>query len=204
MGVGVGGKFGITKASKHFDLALDFLNFLTSYKMNQLTMMEYCKWPPAVIKAEYKGLLKKFKPVEGDAMRSVTPPFYLGKKSRTKMLEILERVIINNIDNPKKYFWKEFVDNLPFIIEEVKQSLDDGERQFFNLEGQRSCVTTGLLVTDLSARKRKSLELRYSMGLENLVERIRKQYSAKVGLKALERLQKEASMPEISIQKEVK
>ncbi len=204
MGVGVGGKFGITKASKHFDLALDFLHFLTSYKINQLTMMDYCKWPPAVIKAEYKGLLKKFKPIKGDAMRPVNPPFSLGKKSRTKMLEILERIIINNIDNPTKYFWKEFVGNLPFMIEEVKQSLDGGERQFFNIEGQRSCVTAGLLKNKLSSRKRKSLNNRYSMGLENLVDCIRKQYSAKVGLVALEKLQKEALLSEVSVQKEVK
>lgn len=204
MGVGVGGKFGITKASKNFDLALDFLNFLTSYRMNQLTMMDYCKWPPAVIKAEYKGLLKKFKPIEGDAMRSVNPPFSLGKKSRTKMLEILERIIINDIDNPKKYFWKEFMSNLAFMIEEVKQSLDGGERQFFNIEGQRSCVTAGLLGTGIPTQKRKSFNNRYSMGLENLVDRIRKQYSAKVGLEALEKLQKEASQSEVSVQKEVK
>jgi raffinose/stachyose/melibiose transport system substrate-binding protein len=204
MGVGVGGKFGITKASKHFDLALDFLHFLTSYKINQLTMMDYCKWPPAVIKAEYKGLLKKFKPIKGDAMRPVKLPFYLGRKSRTKMLEILERIIINDIDNPKKYFWNEFVSNLPFMTEEVKQSLDGGERQFFNIEGQRSCIAAGLLKNTLSTQKRKALNNRYSMGLENLVDCIRKQYSAKVGIEALERLQKEASLSEVSIQKEVK
>lgn len=203
MGVGVGGKFGITKASKHFDLALDFLYFLTSYKINQLTMMDYCKWPPAVIKAEYKGLLKKFKPIEGDAMQSVNSPFYLGRKSRTKMLETLEQIIVNNLANPKKFFEDKFFDNLPFMIQEVKQSLDSNERQFFNIEGQRSCVTAGLLENKLSPRKRKSLNNRYSMGFENLVERINKQYSAKIGLVALEKLQKEVSNS-VSIHKEVK
>jgi len=199
-GVGVGGKFGITKASKHFDLALDFMHFLTSYKINQLTMMEYCKWPPAVIKAEYKDLLKKFKPTEGDAMRAINPPFYIGKKSRTKTTEVLERIIINDIDNPKKYFWNEFVKNIPFMLQEVKQSLDDAERQFFNLEGQRSCIAAGLLKDKLLPQKQKALELRYSMGLENLVERLNRQYNSKAAFKALKLLQKE----DADEQKEVK
>jgi len=191
IGSNVSGRFGIPKASKKFDLALDFLRFLTSYRINQLVMADNCKWPPAVLKAKYKGILEKFKPIKGDALLAASPPFSVGRKSRTKMLETLERIIVENIDKPKMYFWNEFIANLPFMMEEVKQSLDSSERQFFDIEGQRSSLTAGLLDSKLSTQKQKALEIRYSMGLENLVERIRQEYSAKVSLEALERLQKE-------------
>ncbi len=193
MGVGVGGKFGIAKASKHFNLALDFLQFLTSYKMNQITMMDYCKWPPAVIKAKYEGLLKKFKPTEGDSRKAVSNPFFLGKKSRSKTLKTLERIIMDDVDNPKEYFWNEFAGNIPYMIEEVSESLNAGERQFFDIEGQRSSVGTALLRTDMSKGELNSLDARYSMNLENLVTRIRTRYYAKISYEALVKLRQDTS-----------
>ena len=190
MGVGVGGRFGIAKASRHFELALDFLHFLTSYKINQMTMMDYCKWPPAVIKAKYEGLLKKFKPLEGDAMCQVNPPFSLGRKSRTKMLSVLERIILENTKNPQGFFWDEFINNLPYMIEEAKESLSSDERSFFDLEGQCSCIGVGLAEPDISAKERQSLENRYSMNMENFVARLRQQYLTKSGLDAMTKLEK--------------
>lgn len=191
------GKFGITKASRHFNLALDFLQFLTSYKINQMTMEEYSKWPPAVINAEYGGLLKKFKPIEGDAMRLAPVPFWLTQqsKSQTKILETLELIIINNIPNPKEYFWKRFISCLPLLIEEIKENQRSNERQFFNLEGYRSCIGAGLMGTNIQPDKRKSMNMRYSMGLENLVVRMQGQYNSIVGMKELEKLQTENQRP---------
>ncbi len=205
MGVGVGGKFGIPRASKHFDLALDFLHFLTSYKMNQLTMMVYCKWPPAVIKAQYEGLLKKFKPIEGDARRPVSFPFSLDKKSRTKMLETIEKIIVDDIDEPTKYFWDIFKEDIPFIIEEAEEAENSTERQFFDIEGQRICIALGGLNTNLNEIERKKLKKRYSMCLENLAVREKQYEQIKQGLIALNQLQEEgASLSEVSAEKEVK
>ncbi len=205
MGVGVGGKFGIPRASKHFDLALDFLRFLTSYKMNQLTMMDYCKWPPAVIKAEYEGLLKKFKPIEGDARRPVSFPFFLDKKSRTKMLETIEKIIVEDIDKPMEYFWKTFCEDIPFIIEEAQEAENSTERQFFDIEGQRTCIALGFLNSSLNNEDRKKLQTRYSMCLENLTARERQFELIKQGIVALKQLRKEgASKPDVSAKKEVK
>jgi raffinose/stachyose/melibiose transport system substrate-binding protein len=191
VGVGVGGRFGITKASKHFDLALDFMQYLTSYKINQLTMMEYCKWPPAVINAKYEGLLEKFKPREGDARLTVSSPFYLSKKSRTRTLEAMERIIVRDIPNPKEYFWQEFTTNiLPIMEEEVTEALNSSERQLFDIEGQRSCTGVGSLVSDLNKMQKKTLERRYAMNMENLTSRCRQRYLIKRGLVAFDKLLK--------------
>lgn len=196
LGVGVGGKFGITKSSKNFDLALDFLHFLTSYKMNQITMMDYCKWPPAVIKAEYKGLLQKFRPVEGDARISISPPFSLDKKSRTKMLETLEKIIVDNVFQPQEYFWKQFIANIPNMIEEASEALATGERQLFDIEGQRSCAAAGTLASNLSKDQRQIFERQQLMGLENAVDRNRQAYLTQQGLIALRKLEKQARKKE--------
>ena len=204
IGVRVGGKFGVTKASKHFDLALDFLRFLTSYKTNQMAMMEYCKWPPAVIKANYQGLLKKFKPIEGDAMKALNPPFYISKKSRTKTLEILEKIIINNNPNPKEFFWKEFIKILPVLIEEIVSTLNSTERQFFDIEGQRSCIAMERLVNKISPTKQQSLNLRYAMALENVVGRIKHKYTSQLTLKALHKIELEGAKKYVAKKKEIK
>ena len=197
MGVGVGGKFGITKASRNFALSLDFLRFLTSYKINQMTMMDYCKWPPAVLKAEYKGLLEKFRPSQGGGRLPLIPPFALDKKSRTKMLETLEQIIVADIPEPGKYFWRQFIANIPYMIDETKDAIGNGERQFFDLEGQRSCTNLGLLRDDLARKTRTGLESRQIMGLENLVDRIRQNYLAGSGLAALEKLKNKSPDEEI-------
>lgn len=200
MGVWVGGRFGITKASKNFDLSLDFMRFLTSWKINQMTMMDYCKWPPAVIKAEYKGLLKKFVPIEGDAMLPAAHPFAFGRKSRVKMLEILEQLIISNDPDAKKSFWRNYLKILPFIREELVELDNSLERQFFDIEGQRNSIAMGLETREVSAQKRKKLEYRYSMGLENLAARITQKQQAREALKSLDKLKEKSA----SIEKELK
>ena len=189
MGVGVGGRFGITKAGKHFDLALDFMQYLTSYKINQLTMMEYCKWPPAVINAKYEDLLEKFKPIEGDARLAAASPFFLGSKSRIRTLEAMERIIVQNTPNPKEHFWKEFTLNiLPVMAEEAEEALNSGERQLFDIEGHRSCTGVGSLVSGLNKMQKDTLERRYAMNMENLTSRFRQRYLIKEGLVAFDKL----------------
>lgn len=191
VGVGVGGKFGVTKASENPELALDFLQFLTSYKINQMTMMDHCKWPPAVLKAQYKGLLEKFRPVEGDAQLAATAPFALGAKSSTKMLEALERVIVEKPPRPKEYFWRQFIANLPYLLEEATDAVANGERQLFDIEGQRNCAAVGLLASGLGGKQRRSLESRQAMGLENLVDQSRQDYMVRQGLEALRKLERQ-------------
>ena len=202
IGVGVGGKFGITKASRHFDLALDFLHYLTSYNINQQTMMEFCKWPPAVIKAEYKGLLKKFEPVKGDARRSVALPFSMDRKSRTKMLESLERIIVSDIPRPQQYFWDAFIGNIGFAIEEAREGMDSSDRQLFDIAGQRSCAGVGLLESHIPDQRRRTMEYRYAMTLENLVDRLSQRYFLNSGLEALETLKKNGGKPVPATDKE--
>jgi ABC-type glycerol-3-phosphate transport system substrate-binding protein len=188
LGVDIGGRFGITKASKNPDLALDFLRFLKSYRINQLTMMDYCKWPPAVIKAEYKGLLEKFKPEEGDARLPLNPPFFIDKKSETKMLESLERIIVNHYPEPGKYFWSQFIDNMPYMISEASEAENSSERQFFELSAQCDGATVGLLDQAIDKESCRIRERGLQMDLENLVDRIRQRYLLKRGLDAMKEL----------------
>jgi len=62
---GASGAFGLYKFGRNFDQSLDFLQFLTSKRINQMHMNE-ATWIPVVIGTEPKGRMEAFAPnVEG-------------------------------------------------------------------------------------------------------------------------------------------
>lgn len=168
-GLGVGGQFGIPKASKNFDLALEFLQFVTSWKMNQMIMVDYCKWLPAVKKPEYKGILKYCKPQVASGRKMIGPPFFVSTGSRRKMLESLETIIIKNKNEPAKVFWNDFVDRIPLEIEECEENIATTQRTLFSLERQRSAIAVASLATDLNKEAKERLDMRYELMLESLI-----------------------------------
>ncbi len=165
-GIGVGCKFGIPKACQNFNLTLEFLQFLTSFKTNQM-VMGHCKWPPAVRKAKYEGLLAKFKPVEtGDQQRVANPLFY-SRGTRSKMLEDLEEIIITQPGDAEALFWENYQGRLERISADIVEAGKGIERNLLEGERQRSQIKLGLLRKNLSPEARKSLEFRRSVILES-------------------------------------
>lgn len=162
-GVRVGGKIGIPKATKHFDLALEFLQFFTSYEINQMAMMDYTKWPPAVKHAEYKGILKAFQPqMEGNL--SVPTPFSRwGQTSHRKYLECLEQIITNDIDNPGRYFLDTFKKNKDILRDEGAEYVKGYYRSQMDTERYRSQFSVGLLRGDLTSQQADTLRLRLTI-----------------------------------------
>ncbi len=162
-----GSKFGIPKASKNFDLALDFLKFLTSYKIN-LLISSYCKFAPVVKKAEYKGLLKYAKPnLKGNPL--IPTPFFSGiwkSASMARMLESLETIIIEKKKNPIEYFNNSFKNYRKFIYSELQEGLKNINRNTFKYEMQRSQIFIGNLRKKITQEEKLSLTLRKKMLLE--------------------------------------
>lgn len=60
-GVGTAGGYGLYRFSRNFDQALDFLQYLTSKKVNQ-KQMELAEWIPIVIGTEPAGRMAAFAP----------------------------------------------------------------------------------------------------------------------------------------------
>ena len=170
-GFRVAGKFGVTKASRNRELAIEFLQFLTSWKINQKTMMEFCKWPSVVIKTEYKGFLENMKPELGDSRRGVNTPFFFNTKSRGRTLESIERIIISQADDAKVVFAKDAIKNVPVLKEEFENNISDFERQLFDMEGNRTTIASQLLRTNLTYAERKNMENRAMMAVESIVTR---------------------------------
>jgi raffinose/stachyose/melibiose transport system substrate-binding protein len=167
-GIGVGAQFGIPKAANNFKLSLEFLQFVTSWKINQMIMVDYCKWLPAVKKAKLKGLLKSCKPMSGPISK-INLPFKLGAKSKRKMLETLERIIIENIQDSEHYFYEDFINELlPILREESRATIKSLQRNQINIEKLHSAFSIGQLRQQSSAEKAR-LEFRYLLNLENLV-----------------------------------
>ncbi|MFA6715535.1 MAG: extracellular solute-binding protein [Victivallales bacterium] len=189
-GLGVGGLFGIPKASKNFSMALEFLQFTTSWKINQMIMADYCKWLPAVKKAEYKGILKYCQPQLGSGQRMICPPFYASIGTWRKMLESLETIIINNENEAGKIFWRDFIERIPLEIEEIEDTITATRRTMLSIEKQRSAIAVAGLVTDLQAEAEKRLENRYELILESLISSYRNMACYRETITILRKLRK--------------
>ncbi len=190
MGVGVGGNFAIPKATKHFDLALEFLQFITSYKINQLVMNE-CKWPPAVKQAKYEGLMRKFQPILDGYRLRVPTPFSSGNNTKRKMLECLEDIIIEDSPDAQQKFWKNYISRIPMLNTELKNSLTGDQRSFLELADYRTRTDLDLLRSNISKKERRKLALKESISFENYVERLRLMFEKERQIKELDKLKEQ-------------
>lgn len=67
IGLGVQACYMVPKTSRNRELAVDFLQFMTSYEMNQLINAS-CRWLPLVREARYDGVPESFRPrMEGNS-----------------------------------------------------------------------------------------------------------------------------------------
>jgi len=167
----VGAMFGIPKATKNFDLALEFLQFITSWKINQMTMVEHCKWIAAVKKVKYTGIMAKMQPLPGSRRANAGFYFGFGTKSYKKIYETIEASIINKTPDPQEYFWRDFISRIPDMHDEITEMIENGKRNMLNIETMRSSAALGMKYKALSQQEVSRLKFRSQMNLENLVAR---------------------------------
>lgn len=177
-GARVLGLMGIPKTTKHFDLALELLQFMSSYEINQMTMNS-CKWAPGVKEAKFEGILKYFKPVTGDAFIDYNNifPFYYEwhSNSHMKLLQALENTIIENPKNPEDYFMKELKGSKSVLIIDLEEGITAFYRSNMDGEMQRSQISIGLLRKNISDKQAERLRLRSAFANESYAERTTKQ-----------------------------
>ena len=167
----VGAMFGIPKASKNFGLALEFLQFITSWKINQMTMVDHCKWIAAVKKVKYTGIMAKMQPLPGSRRANAGFYFGFGTKSYKKIYETIEASIINKTPDPQEYFWRDFISRIPDMHDEITEMIENGKRNMLNIETMRSSAALGMKYKALSQQEVSRLKFRSQMNLENLVAR---------------------------------
>lgn len=169
LGAGVGGKFGIARKSKHRDIALDFLRFITSYDINKMTMVDHCRWMSSLKHVEYEGLMKSFVPVGSTGYIPVGIPFDLGAYSRRRNLQRAERGIIVNDPAPGLSFWNGFLRDRPAIIDELRETGYGIQRNLWVMDATRSALSYGAAETPGG----ELLKLRGNINLEGVIERWR-------------------------------
>lgn len=176
-GARVLGLMGIPKTTKNFDLALEFLQFLSSYEINQLTMNS-CKWAPGVKGAKFEGIIKHFEPLTGDIFidyNNISPFYYeWHTTSHMKVLEALENTIIEDPENSGDYFMKELRKNKSFLIRDLEEGLVSLSRSNMDKEMQRSQISIGLLRQNISDTQAERLNLRSAFADESYPELISK------------------------------
>ncbi len=174
LGSGIQGRFGIPKKTKNFDLALDFLQFLTSWKINQLVMVENCKWMSSLKEVEYDGVMKTFEPVTNTSHTAVTSPFSsLGALSNRLTLQRLENSIIRNPEDPKKFFWDDFLKVRPQMIDEIQEASLGIMRNFWSIDGTRSALHVGTVISKPGSKELELFQMRTNINLEGIASRYR-------------------------------
>ena len=166
--------FGISKATKYFDIALEFLQFLTSYEINQL-VMSYPKWGPVVKFEEYKGkIFKKMAPILGG--NPLMWPQWRGGWGDTverNVFEIIEEIIINKIDNPIDYFIKKYNTKVyPLLLHSIQENCIANQRAYLKMEMQRSQFSLGLMRENILEKETKNLQLRKDTAIESYTQKI--------------------------------
>ena len=165
-GVPVGGAFGIPKASGHFDLALELLQFMTSYETNQM-VMDSCKWPPIVKQARFEGILERFQPhMKGNMTLGHPFAFGYATSSEQKMLETLEAIIVERKDEPWEYFWREFVGRRGLILNEITEADHGFDRARMSGELQRTQLSLGLRRSHVAAERHHAIDTRWMIAAE--------------------------------------
>lgn len=174
LGSGIGGRFGIPKKTKNFDLALDFLRFLTSWKVNQLVMVEHCKWMSSLKGVEYNGIMKTFEPITNTSQVAVTSPFgATGTLSNRLLLQRLENAIIRQPKDPKQFFWDDYLRARPQLIDELEESGSGIQRTLWSMDGTRSALAVGIEVTAPGSRENDLYLMRSNINLEGIVSRFK-------------------------------
>lgn len=186
-----GGLFGIPKSCRNFDLSLEFLQFITSWRVSQKVMIGYCKWPTPVKDSEYTGLMKHFEPNPGNGSLQIQLPFETSNncKSRTNILSGLEMIILNNINDDKGYFWNNFLGQNYNMRDELSEVMISCIRKYYSMEELRMSLQLQYMAGPPDDRGK--IERREKMTLESVVYNMRQSDIEQISIDALQKIQKE-------------
>ena len=163
--------FGIPKASNNFDLALELLQFLSSYEMNQL-FANRCNYLPNVKFAKYEGPLKSFEPmIEGNPIIERIPySFATWQPAWLKWVQSVENIIIEERSDAVDYFVKNLQENEELLKDELAEEIEHYRRQNFEREKKRSQLSLALLDKNTTAQQAETLKTRQSFAAETYTE----------------------------------
>lgn len=186
-----GGKFGIPKASRNFNLAMEFLQYISSWKVNQKIMIDYCKWPSPVKKSEYKGIMKHFEPMPGNGNLNTDLPFWSGAAtgSHREAINTLEDIIIKNTENCEKYYWNMFLGLHDQMESELSEAYTNSIRKYFTMEALRGSIQ--ILSMNSSAVGKKIIDAREKMIFESVIFNMRCIDENEISRNALKEIEKQ-------------
>ena len=172
-GYGVSGTFGITRKSEYRELALDFLQFLSSWKINQEIIVGSCKWMSSLKKVRYSGLMEKLAPATDAEYRPVPLFFNTCPKTNRAMIAALEQCIIRPRHDLRSYLWNDFLACRPLVLEELRASREAALKNLSEQEAIRSVLAVFRNFMSPDEEQKKLAEMRAGSNLEAVVGRIR-------------------------------
>lgn len=159
---GMGFAFGLTKTCKHPELALDFLRFLSSQKVNQAFNREI-GWIPAIKGAEPSKFLEAFAP----NFDGVTPGWnpYMGGRSQVVVDQVNPLLQLGEDEKGKPFGVKEWAKRLSeewpkAAIEDFEQR-DEVERDFLRSKESTSALMRAKMILFAGTEQGKYYQDRY-------------------------------------------
>ena len=173
IGHGVAGTFGVTRKSRNPELALDFLQFLSSWRVNQEMIVGSCKWMSTLKKVRYQGVMKQLAP-QSDAEYKPTPVFFsTGPKTHRAMISALEKCIIQPPENLTAHLWNDYLKNRPMVLEELRDIRMTALRDLSEQEAIRSSLAVFRNFLSPTSNLQSLAEMRAGKNLEAVIGRIR-------------------------------
>ena len=88
------------------------------------------------------------------------------------MTLVLEDLIINQPENPKKEYWNMFLSKRKQLLNELNESIIYDKRTSWNLDGMRTAFAIGELGA-VSPSEKKAYNIRYKLNQEGMISRFK-------------------------------
>ena len=121
---------------------------------------------------EEVALLEKCRPFEGAGYTGIALITQVGNKTQKDMTLVLEDLIINQPENPKKEYWNAFLSKRKQLLNELNESIIYDKRTSWNLDGMRTAFAIGELGA-VSPSEKKTYNTRYKLNQEGLISRFK-------------------------------
>ncbi len=140
------GMFGIPKSSREPELALDFLRFITSYRINKLTIVDHTKWLSPLRDMQYEDpILRKCQPFEGARYFGFAQFRDISTLVRSRVTQAIEQAILSDSEDPAGEVWQSFIDSIDRAQEDLRESIVYCRRSNLSIEARRSSFAIGAL-----------------------------------------------------------
>ena len=118
--------------------------------------------------------MKEFEPVTNTSHTAVSSPFTsIGSLTNRLSLQRLENSIIRQPEDPKAFFWNDFLHDREQTLDEIQEATYGVQRNLWSMDGTRSALAVGVILSESDSSEIGLFLQRSNINLEGIVSRYR-------------------------------